>query len=165
MRRVCEMNQLDRKTYGHPRAGTVCTYSLSGKICRHRLGRSKQRPAIKGGEVRTSFVPLAVGSYAIRQNQLLVSSVKCVGKSLGPLPSGLHSAGPRDRGLPIERLMSCFHGFKVSVFTRRFIRINCMKSARRDGLNVACALADRKGRSYTLTTIYSLRALRNHNIL
>ncbi len=40
-----------------------------------------------------------------------------------------------------------------------------MNSALRDGLNVACALADTKGKSYTLTTIYSLRALRNHNIL
>jgi hypothetical protein len=31
------MNQLDSKAFGHRRAGTVCTYSLSGKMCRHSL--------------------------------------------------------------------------------------------------------------------------------
>jgi hypothetical protein len=37
MRGVCETNQLDRKTFGHCRAGTVCTYSLSGEIWLNRL--------------------------------------------------------------------------------------------------------------------------------
>jgi hypothetical protein len=37
MARVCETNQLDRKSFGHCRAGTVCTCSLSVKIYCHRL--------------------------------------------------------------------------------------------------------------------------------
>jgi hypothetical protein len=35
--RVCEKNQLDSRTFGHCRAEIDCTYSLPGKICRHRL--------------------------------------------------------------------------------------------------------------------------------
>ena len=34
---VSETNHLDSKTLRHRRAGTFCTYSLSGKICRHSL--------------------------------------------------------------------------------------------------------------------------------
>jgi len=42
---ICESNQLDTRTFGRCRIGTACTYSLSGKMCRHslndrRLGRS-----------------------------------------------------------------------------------------------------------------------------
>ena len=37
---VCEMNQLDRRTFGHRRARAVCTYSLSEKMCRYSLNDS-----------------------------------------------------------------------------------------------------------------------------
>jgi hypothetical protein len=43
MLRVCETNQLDRKTFGHCRAGTVCTYSLLRKNLPSQLERSPLR--------------------------------------------------------------------------------------------------------------------------
>jgi hypothetical protein len=52
--RVCETNQLDRKTFGHRRAGSVCTYSLSVKNVTSQLERSPLSNSLAIAQGRSS---------------------------------------------------------------------------------------------------------------